>query len=253
MIVSKEIIINKPQKSLIKKQKKENFCEIFTYEPCNMEEMCFGNLYIIAHLKRVSEKSCHLINLLASLMKREYYDKTNQAASESIEKCLKKANRILEELAKAGNIEWIGNLNYICVAICQNNLYMAKTGNVQAFFWRNGHLENLIKKINQYKEQQHPSKVFRNIISGKIEQGDKLILSSDNFLKTNDKELKQILNLGDINVIYDKLTEFLKDELSLAILLIELQKDEILIKKPQTQNIENQYITPPIDINEIIG
>jgi len=58
---------------------KNSICDIFCYEPENIEEMSLGNLYMVAQLD-VEENCEHLINLIGSLIKREYYSASHRGA-----------------------------------------------------------------------------------------------------------------------------------------------------------------------------
>lgn len=247
MIKTEEIII-KGTKS------KKNICDIFCYEPENIEESSLGNLYMVAELGAAGE-SAHLVNLMGSLIKREYYCTPHRGPLESLESSLKKANLVLNELSSQGNLEWLGKLHFICGAINkEKELFLSQSGNAQAFLSREGNLTNITKKIVPAPERPHPAKTFQSVISGNIEPNDKLIFATPslfNFVET--KSFKQLFDFPNIELISDQINKILREEKrppSLSALLMEIIPEEEPIIIAQGKK---DFITPPIALNEIFG
>ncbi|TSC52981.1 MAG: Uncharacterized protein LiPW39_482 [Parcubacteria group bacterium LiPW_39] len=243
----------KTEEILIKGRKNKNFCDIFCYEPENIEEAALGNLYMVAELATEKESS-QLVNLLGSLIKREYYCLPHRGPMESLEAGLKKANLTLNELANQGNLEWLGKLHFICAVLNkERELYLTQTGAAQAYLWREGRLASITKKIVPAPEKPHPAKTFQSVISGKIELTDKLIFSTPalfDFLSP--PGFKQLFNLPKIENICDQINKLLREQKrppSLGTLLIELEPEAV----PETLSAAPiSRTTPPIKLDEII-
>ena len=124
MIKTEEILIRGPKN-------KETICDIFLYEPENIEEASLGGLYMVAEMT-ANSSSFHLINLLSSLIKREYYSLPHRGPTESLEAGLKKANATLSDVANQGNLSWLGKLHFICTAIKEKDIFLTQTGSAQA-------------------------------------------------------------------------------------------------------------------------
>lgn len=253
-IETKEIILKTGGTKQISSEPK-TICEIFYYQAENMEQMALGNLYIVAELDAI--KDCgHLNNLLASLIKREFYLYPQKGAIKSFQAALKKANAHLAELAKQGNCEWLGKLHFICTAINRDELFFAQAGNSKAFLFRQGHLVNLGRKIVPSAEKPHPAKVFSGIVSGKIEEQDRILLATpliEQLFSTNG--LKQIIfSQKELEGVHDQINKVLREQnklFNLAVLLLEVAAEEI--EKPAPEPEQNHKITtPPIDLGEII-
>jgi hypothetical protein len=247
MIKTEEIIV-RGQKS------KPAVCDIFSYSPTNIEELSLGNLYIVAELKTGEELS-HLVSLLISLIKREYYFAPHRGPLASLENCLKKSNQALSELANQGNLDWLGNLNFACAALKDRDLFLAQTGNAQTWLWREGQLTNLAKKTVPSPKRPHPAKTFQSVVSGKTAIGDKLILATPALFDLfSTPGFKQLLDLPKIENISDQINRTLREEkrppaLGAFILEIAADADESAVTDKENKN---KFTTPPIGLEEII-
>jgi len=251
-IKTEEIISgsSKPKQILTRPR---TICEIFRFQPENIEQMPLGDLYIVAELHLI--KDCgHLNNLLASLIKREYYSYPNRGAAKSFQAALKKANSHLDELARQGNCEWLGKFHFICAAIAGQNLQFAQAGNSKTYLFRQGHFMDLGRKAIPDTRDPHPSKFFSSVVSGKIEPEDIMIIATpsiDELMSASG--LKQLVTsrpgLPDIS---DQINKVLREQEKikhLAVLLIQTQEEP----EPASQPDKNrEIITPPIDLNEIL-
>ena len=255
-IQTEEVIFQKSKtKNLSAAPKTE--CDIFCYQPDNIEQMPLGNLYIVAELDRV--KDCqHLGTLLASLIKREYYLFPQRGALKSFERALSKANGHLKVLSKQGNVEWLGKFHFICAVFANDELLLSQAGQAKTLFFRTGHLSDLGKKAVPDPEKPHPSKIFSSVVSGKLENNDKLIFATpeiDKLFSANG--LKQILtSQRDLAGITDQINKTLREQTKippLAMLFLQICQEDSLPAPTLSQNSNRKFITPPINLNEIIN
>lgn len=244
----------KTEEILIKGGKnKKSICDIFSYEPENIEEASLGSLYMVAEL-HADENSSHLISLLSSLIKREYYDSAHRGPLDSLEASLKKANLALNELTSKGNLEWLGKLHFVCAAINKEQfLFLSQSGDAQAFLYREGSLTNITKKIIPPPAKPHPAKTFQSVISGKIEPTDKLFFATPKFFEFfNAQGLKQLFDFPKIELISDQINKALREQKKappLSALLVEIiPEQELAVASDEKKN----FITPPIKLEEII-
>lgn len=245
----------KTEEILIKGTKnKQTVCDIFIYEPENIEEASLGNLYIVAELATAKEDSAHLVNLLNSLIKREYYLLPHRGPLNSLEAGLKKANLALSELTNKGDLEWLGKLHFICAALNkEKELFLAQAGAARAFLCRQGQLTDITKKLLPPPAKPHPAKTFQSVISGKIEPADKLIFATAALFDFfTPQGIKQMFNFPTIEIISDRIQKTLREQKnlpSLSTLLIEVVPEET----PLTTEKDNRsFVTPPINLGEII-
>lgn len=230
---------------------KKTFCEIFSYEPENIEEMCIGSLYIVSELTS-DEDSSHLINLLNSLIKREYYCLPSRGPLDSLEMGLKKANQSLNEIAGQGKLSWLGRLHLVCAVFNKYEIFLSQTGQTQAWLWREGELTNISKKFVPPAEKPHPAKIFQSVISGKVETDDRFLFSTPALAGLlNQAGLQQTLSLGTIETVSDQINRIIREQKkppALGTLIVEIPTEEDLTKKTN-----GELITPPISLEEIFG
>lgn len=245
MIKTEEILIRGPKN-------KETICDIFSYEPENIEEASLGGLYMVAEMT-ANSNSFHLINLLSSLIKREYYSLPHRGPTESLEAGLKKANSTLSDVANQGNLSWLGKLHFICAAIKEKDIFLTQTGSAQAHLCRDGELISITKKIILSTEKPHPAKTFQSVISGKIETSDKIIFGTPSIFDFfSSSGLAQLFTLSKIEQIADQMNKVLREQKRpgpLSALLLEIVDEEI---PAQGARQKKDFITPPILLGEII-
>lgn len=245
MIKTEEILIKAPRS-------KNTICDIFIYEPGNIEEASLGVLYIVAELT-ANEDSLHLINLLSSLIKREYYSLPHRGPLESLEAGLKKANRALSEIANQGNLNWIGKMHFICAALNkEKDLFLTQTGAAQAWLYRENNLTSITKKFVPSAVKAHPAKTFQSVISGVLAPNDKILFGTpaifDFFSLPG---LKQVFSQPKCELIADQINRVLREAKkppTLSALLLEIADEEAL----ETDNTK-KFITPPINLSEILN
>ncbi len=201
------------------------YIEIFTQQPENITQQKLGFLAGILEITDTSPDSSYIVNYLVSIIKKEYYRQTKRGAMESFEACLHKANLALAKLAEHENINWLGKLNAVIIAIEKNNLYLAQTGNAQALFLRDNTLKNINEDTPADVSPLTPLKTFTDIISGRINKNDQLILTTNN--------LFDIVSLAEIkrNILKFSSSEFI--QFLKTALTNELDQSAVLIIKAQ--------------------
>jgi len=160
-------------------------CDLFFYEPKNVEEAQLGSLFMLGEIKNVP-KNKHknfdfLLNLLISVIKRDFYSNSKRSSLEALESSLSEANLYLIDFTKKGNVEWIGNFNFICGVFSKNILHITSVGETTIKLCRETRISHIEKRFPTQKKT-HPSKTFGNIASGRIFDKDKLILGTKNIL-----------------------------------------------------------------------
>jgi len=245
-VKTREIYINENQKN--------SLCDTFIYEPSNIEEESLGNLYITGQLNLASdlkdESLSYLVNLLASVIKREYYSNSKRPPLKSLELAFKKANTTLNEFAEKGNTDWIGNLHFISASLSGNTLHLSCTGKVKSILLRNGGLTDIGQTIPTLSSLEVPFKTFTSIASGKVEEGDLIIFSTPTFFEIIGTEQLKLLNSkGSIEEISQKIQEMLSEELNekklnLGAIILKIESPRKVSAKNKLQFYEAQ--TKPI-------
>jgi len=161
------------------------FGMVFVYPPENFEQKQLGTVFGIIKISDTSPESSFVANLLASVIKKEYFAKPARPAYDSFEASLKKANLALAELARQGSVKWIGNISFAGGALEKNNLHFSKLGATSILLLRGGMLADIGSGLDEDTTEvdSHPIKTFSDISSGKIELGDRLVFTTSDLLE----------------------------------------------------------------------
>ena len=230
----------------------KSFCDIFVYEPENIEEQALGNLYIVGEIVNFSENSSYLINLLASIAKKEFYSNSRKSTMESLEASLHKINSTLSDLAEQGNVDWIGNLNMTHCAYKNGELHFSQTGKIRTILIRDGQITDIGKNITD-KEKPHPFKTFANIANGELESGDLVLFATPELFNVFSMEkLRQLASSLDIEELAEIIQDSIEKEndirtMGLLLMKIEEKKEAKLPHieiKPQIENIKKEEAIP---------
>ncbi len=155
------------------------FGNVFVFRPENFDEQKLGTIFGAIKLDDTSRESSYVVNLLTSVIKKEFFSKSSRFSEESFEVAMRKANLALAELARHGSLAWSGNLNFVCGALERNNLHFASLGNVSVYLLRSNQIAEISRDLEEKKDEEtHPLKTFSNISSGKLEKGDKVIFTT---------------------------------------------------------------------------
>ncbi len=153
--------------------------ESFYYEPKNIYERKMGGLYMVGTLRNVLPKNLYLLKNIAKLIKEEYYKKAIFTPERSLKETLKRANDYLEEMAKRGDVSWLGNLGFVILALTPQRkirrgfkLNFTKVGEMKILLMRTGKIIDVDKKLKFRDIEPYPLKVFGNIVSGRLAEND---------------------------------------------------------------------------------
>ena len=162
-------------KELILKQGKEGGgTETFVYEPSNIEEERLGNLYIIGRLENRKSEFEFLPNLVASVIKREFYKLDDANVELHFENALKKANATLHDIGKA-NEGILEDAHFCVVNIAGEAIRFSKFGKIITFLYRDSEVVDMAKK--HMRKSTH--ELFSAVITGNVALDDKFIFSTE--------------------------------------------------------------------------
>lgn len=175
---------------LIKDSLKEGYFDIYSYDYHSDEhKRNLGSLYIIGNVNQTytsTQKAnvknqeiapddapdvAYMINLIASLAKREYYSKPNLLPREAFTVTLKKINEIVDEFFKNRNTK----INIGVFAVTGEEILISKLGKFKIILSRDNQTVDILNNITLFNKEHVEEKEFSNIITGKIYPGDKLL------------------------------------------------------------------------------
>jgi len=142
------------------------------------------------------EKTKHLghmayvLNLVSSLAKREYYSENGSIEDhpkKAFDHTLKKLNDVLEDFFENKEFQ----LDLGLVAMAGENIHIAKLGKFKIFLARSGEMIDILNNVDLFQKELTEEKKFSSVISGKIQEGDKLFaLFPTRSLSAREKSIK---------------------------------------------------------------
>lgn len=217
---------------ICKKESAKTLLEIFTQEPENVAQENLGKLAGILEITDDSPDSSYIVNYLVSVLKKEYYSKTKRGSIESFESALNKANLALAKLAEHGNVNWLGKINAIILAIEKNNIHLSQAGNARTFLLR-GKAFTDITDGAQSIASPSPFKTFIDVLSGRLEKDDQLIITTDAIFEIfSSEEIKRsALKFSPPDFIRFLKTALGNELEKSAVLIARIEEKELLEKK----------------------
>lgn len=154
------------------------YIQVFTHDPENITQQALGSVFGVFKVRESDPESAFIVNFLVSEFKKEYYANTARPADTSFEAALNRINLALSELAKQGNIGWMGNLEAaVCALDKSRTLHFSTAGNASVVLFRDSRLTVISEGLSP-EETNNPLKTFAEISSGKLLAKDKVIITT---------------------------------------------------------------------------
>ncbi|MDO8424527.1 MAG: hypothetical protein Q7S70_01130, partial [bacterium] len=154
----------------------------FCFEPANIYEKRVGSLYMAGILRNTLPQNARFLDHLAKVIRERYYKFTLKTPEKALKESLKSTNEFLEQVAKKGDVSWLGNLSFATLSLKNFELNFTKVGEIKILLLRKGQIIDIDKRLKFQDLEPYPLKVFPNIVSGKLAENDIiLILTKDVF------------------------------------------------------------------------
>ena len=163
---------------VVNAQKHRPYLELFRYTPENIAQQKLGTFLGFFHIRDRSHESGYVVNFLTSTAKKEYFANPKRTAPESFEAALHKVNIALAELAKQGNVNWLGTIDAVLCAVESDMVHIGVAGNGTTLLIRNGTTSAISEGLASSEATTNPLKTFADITSGHIQRDDTLILTT---------------------------------------------------------------------------
>ena len=213
-------------------QKKEGLIfDSFCFEPGSIYEKRLGSFFVVGELKNVLPQNLKFLDNFATFLKKQYYSAPIKSSPEaSLKEALKKTNEFLEQIAKSGNVSWLGNFNLAILSLVTQSkkyweLNFTKTGEIEILLLRKGQIIDIGKNLELSEIEPYPLKIFSNIVSGKLIENDIILVLTKEVFSGFGNLLEKIVPFEEKKfkeILKEKEKEFLK--ISGACLLCHLKE-----------------------------
>ncbi|XOB41686.1 MAG: hypothetical protein ACKKMS_03145 [Candidatus Nealsonbacteria bacterium] len=156
--------------------KEDLIFDSFCYEPENIYEKRLGSLYMVGELRNTLPQNSRLLDNIAQVIKGRYYALPLQTPEQSFKEGLKKINEFLAGEVSKENVSWLGNLNFAVLSLKNFDLNFTKVGDIKILLLRAGKIIDIGKNLDLQDIEPYPLKIFINIVSGKLDVNDKILV-----------------------------------------------------------------------------
>lgn len=215
------------------------FFEVFHYPFDKNPEL--GHLFVVAQVLTDDEALSYVPNLLASFLKREYFETAgdNPDAQTQFERALKKANELTYDLGENNNVK----LNMAITVLAGEKLMTSRVGRAKLLLARDGNTTDVFSNVDLFGKTTTGEREFSNIISGKVQESDKLLFFIPNRrLSARENSLKTSLVKMDQEEFFEYIKNLNQPEegakipLTCCAIHINLSKEEQEILPMPDQN-----------------
>lgn len=154
------------------------FFDSFAFEPESAHEKSIGSLYMLGILSKARENDDFFLSNLAKKIRESLYQSKAKDAEKALNESLQAGNQYLEQLVKTDCSNWISNLGFAVLGIKNRSVNFTKTGPVRIFLLRQGGVIDLEEGIDFPEMETCPMRVFGNLATGKLEDGDAIMVAT---------------------------------------------------------------------------
>jgi hypothetical protein len=245
-------IITKPssQEIIIKGSSSEGHVDIYSYDAEQEDDKkSLGNLFMVGNIQDPDGDEPdvqYIINLIASIAKREYYARGDISPKQGFSNALKKVNDVIDEFFKNKDLQ----INAGLFAIADESIYISRLGKFKIFLARDGNNIDVLNNIEHFSKEHVEERKFSNIISGKVHVGDRVLAYYPNkAITSRERYIKADFVKFDKSDFIDKingLKEAKKDFACAAIYIDINQHREPTVRKfkPKTSPSANIRLHP---------
>ncbi|MFH1036501.1 MAG: hypothetical protein V1756_00320 [Patescibacteria group bacterium] len=210
------------------KEKEDLVFDTFCSEPENIYEKRMGGLFMVGELKNALPHNYRLLDKTAATIRKEFYSKFQRTHEKALKESLQRSNEMLSGEVSRENTDWLGNFNFAIITLKNFELNFTKVGDMKIFLLRGPHVIDIGAKLNDQEIEPYPLKIFNKIVSGKLGNGDMILLITRNIFPALKGIISDIAKISPFDE--KKLKDLLKTkekelaELSGAFVLICAQR-----------------------------
>ena len=236
------ITIKPTSKEIVLRSKPEDgHVDVFSYNYEGSSGNGLGSLFIVGQVQPATDDTSYMVNLVASLAKREYYAHTELAPKEAFSKTLKKINEILQDFFK--NKE--AKINIGIFSVVGDNIFVSRLGKFKILLGRGGENIDILNNITLFNKDHIQEKEFSNILSGKVIPKDKIfayypaktIISREKKIKEYLLKLAPSNFIDELNSIKSSSANFLCAGIHIS---IDKHTEPAIIKRPQPREMRDK-------------
>lgn len=221
----------------------EPYIIAFHHKSDNIASKGLGTLFGFFEVEVHDEDAAYIVNFLASVAKKEYFANPRRSVEDGFETTLHKVNVALAEIAKEGNISWLGHLHGIIGAVSDGTVHFSATGDGVLSLARETNFLPISDGLAENLSEPHPLKTFTEVSSGHLLDGDVLLaLSPAIWTLFTPEDIKRSLSRFDTAGFEQFLKTALINELPIAgAVIIRVHAEQAPVTKPSPKNVATTH------------
>jgi hypothetical protein len=148
----------------------------FCFEPENIYEKRLGSIYMVGVLKNALPKNYNFLEKISKFVKERFYKKTLSKPEKALRETLKEVNNFLAQIAKEGDVSWLGNLSFAIVNLKNFELNFTKVGEMKFYLIRGKKVIDIDRRLRLQDIEPYPLKIFGNVVTGKLIENDLVLV-----------------------------------------------------------------------------
>lgn len=243
------ITIKPTAKEIILKGKPEDgHADVFSYNYEGSAANNLGGLFVVGQVQPANEDTSYMINLVASLAKREYYSQDNVLPKEAFSKTLKKINEVLQDFFR--NKDLMANIGVF--AIAGDNIFISRLGKFKIILARDNQNIDILNNVTLFDKEHIQEKEFSNIISGKVMPKDKILaFYAGRPITSRERNIKDLLIKLEANEFANKINSIKEANDTFACAAIHItinkHKESAIVEPPQPRELRQpESSTKPV-------
>jgi hypothetical protein len=201
------------------------------------------HLFLLAELRNVQKRTeLNDLSKISEMIIETFKANKKMPGEALFENTLAQINNNLAEMAHKGRKSWLGKFSALIALRSDSDFHIANSGYTSAWLKRRN---NLTEILGPDKAKTHPLKTFLNFSSGRLAEGDNVVLASSSIFNYISVELfSKILNTPDLSEACGKVTEILKSsarpEEGFAVFMLNLSRKPAAVTAPGQVEAERE-------------
>jgi len=232
--------------STVNNPKLSPYLDVFRHYPENINLQNLGVLTGFFRINDLTDESAYIVNFLSSVLKKEYYANSKRSIESSFDSALRKVNLALSEIAKEGNVNWLGKIDGAVCVLEKNNLHFSVCGKAKVLLLRSQSVSEISADMAPDDTEPNPLKTFIDVSSGRLENDDKIIVCKEDIFNVfSEEELRK----GSIRFKREKFVQFIKTALTNKLEMVGTIIIDIFEKEKESKHAPE----PKLEIDNVFS
>ena len=203
-----------------------------------------GQLFLILELPKTKANQQIMIDKIIAKLSNHFISSSENDPETLLEEILQELNQLLPELVENKAKNWLQNLDLVVGILYQQDVYLAGIGNIESWLVHNNQLTQILDKNPDF----NPTKIFTDIISGQLDTGDALVISTNALFDYVSKEkIKQTVKKYTPNAASHQFTQLLDTVPDFVTF------NSLIIKNPGLNDLDTAKTTISVSVESADG